>query len=337
MEARIFAVALGATLFVAQPGVAADATTIKFGSFVPPKSGAVRTEYIPWLEAIERDAEGALEFQTFWGGALSRSPRKQYELMINGIQDGSLILPSYTQKLFPDFSLFALPGLFRDATEGSIAQWRMYEQGLIGGLDKVYVAAVFNNGNSALHFSEPIRSAADIMGLKIRAAGPGEAAVIKALGGVPVGMSITQVAESLNRGVIQGTLNGWNANKTFRFDPLIRSDYDEPLGVRSFFLGFTKKVHDRLPAKAKRAIEKNSGLVMSRRMGRFFARNNEELRRKAMADPQRNVISHTAAEREERFRAVFKPFHDRWIETHEDGERKYKALQKILAELRKST
>lgn len=334
---RLAAALCGASLVFAVGGAFAQTGSIKIGSHTPPKGEPVQQGYLPWIKAVEKDAGDSLKFQQFWGGQLSRSPRKQYELMMNGIQDASPILPSYTQKLFPDFSLFALPYLFKDAVEGSIAQWRMYEKGLIGNLDKVYVAAVYNNGNSALHFSRTIKSAADVKGLKIRAAGPGEAAMIKALGGVPVGMSITQVAESLNRGVIQGTLNGWNANTTFRFDPLLKSDYDEPLGVRSFFMGITKKAYNKLPAKAKRAIDKNSGLVFSRRMGSVFAGNNERLRKRANADPKRHVITLSDAERNKRFETIFKAFHTEWINTHKDGRKKYDGLMAILKDIRKGS
>ena len=335
MVKKMLAFFLIGGIILAAGSVSAQTATLKIGSHVPPKSVPVRLGYAPWIKAVEKDAEGTLKFQTFWGGQLSRSPRKQYELMMNGIQDASPVLPSYTQELFPDFSLFALPYLFRDGIEGSIAQWKLYETGLIGGLEKVYVAAVFNNGNSAMHFSKVIKSADDIKGLKIRTAGPEEAAMIKAMGAVPVAMGITQVAESLNRGVIQGSMNGWNANQTFRFTPLLKSHYEEPFGVRSFFLIITKKAYDRLPDKAKWAINKNSGLVMSRKMGEAFAGSNDELREKAIADPKRTVITISEAERKKRFATIFKPFHEEWIRKHPDGQKKYDALMKILADMRK--
>jgi TRAP-type C4-dicarboxylate transport system substrate-binding protein len=285
---------------------------------------------------VEKDAGGTLKFQEFWGGQLSRSPAKQYELMINGIQDATTVLPSYTQELFPDFSLFSLPYLFQNAAEGSRAMWRMYEKGLVGGLDKVYVVALYNNGNSLLHFSKSIDSGEEIKGLKIRAAGPDEAAVVKAVGGVPVGMAITQVAESLNRGVIDGALSGWNAAQSFRFLPLIKTHYEEPLGVRTFFLGINKKVYDGLPEKAKQAIQKNTGLEISRRMGDVvYDQDNDRLRKKASADPKRKIITILGAEMGKRFNQIFKPFHEDWIKSTPDGQKKYDALMNILADIRK--
>ena len=314
----------------------AETATIKIGSHTPPKSAHIGQGLIPWCRAVEKDAGGTLKFKEFWGGQLSRSPKKQYEIMINGIQDATPVLPSYTQELFPDFSLFSLPYMFRNPEEGSIAMWKMYEMGLVGGLDKVYVAAVYNNGNSLLHFSKKLEKGDNIKGLKIRASGPEEAAVIKAMGGVPVGMSVTQVAESLNRGVIQGALSGWAAAKSFRFIPLVKTHYEEPMGVRTFFLGINKKVYDGLPEKAKQAIQKNSGLALSRRIGgEVYGVQMKRLRKQAIDDPKRNLIALSEAEKEKRFADLFKPFHDEWIKTHKDGQKKYDALMKTLAEIRK--
>lgn len=336
MMFRTLAIALGAGLAFAAADVSAETATIKIGSFAPPKSFAVREGTKPWMAAVLRDAGGTLKFQEFWGGALSRSPRKQYELMMNGIQDASPILPSYTQKLFPDFTVFSLPYLFRSSEEASVAAWRLYESGNLAGLEKVYVAGVYTNDNGGMHFAVKIKSVAEIKGKKMRAAGPGEAAVIKAMGGIPVGMSITQVAESLNRGVIQGTLNGWSALGSFRITPLIKSHVDQPFGVRSFFLGINKKVYDKLPAKAKQAIQKNSGLAYSRRFGQLNGGRGVTFRRKAKEDPKRNVLTPTPAEYKAQA-AKFQAFHERWKAASPDRAKKYKALQAILADIRKSS
>lgn len=336
MMRKTLAFMIGAGFVLAAGGVSAQTAVIKMGSHTPPKGAPVKRGIGPWMRAIEKDAAGTLKFQEFWGGQLSRSPRKQYELMMNGIQDASPILPSYTQKLFPDFGLFALPHLFRSAEEGTTAQWRMFRKGLIGGLEKVYVAAIYNNGNSAMHFSKTIKSAKGIKGLKIRAAGPGEAAVIKLMGGIPVGMSITQVAQSLNRGVIQGTLSGWSAVRIFKISPLIKTHYDEPLGVRSFFLGITKKVYDRLPEKAKQAIKKNSGLKMGLKMSKVFDNVSNALRKKAAADSKKNIITVSKAQWKKRA-AMFKPIHDRWLGNNPDRRKKYDALIQVLADIRKGS
>ncbi|MDP6173162.1 MAG: TRAP transporter substrate-binding protein DctP, partial [Rhodospirillales bacterium] len=250
-------------------GTASAQATLKAGTFASIKSFSVRDMYIPWLRQVEKDSGGAVKFKEFWGGQLIRSPRKQYEGMMNGIQDVAPLLPSYTHKLFPDFSFNALPFLFRDGEEASYVGWKMFAAGHLRGLGKVHVAGIWTNDNGGMHFSKKLSKIEEIKGIKMRAAGPAEAAAIKVMGGVPVGMSITQVAQSLHRGVIQGTFNGWSALQSFKITPLITTHVDMPFGVRGFFFAVNKKVFDGLSGKIKAAIVKNSGMATSRKFGRM--------------------------------------------------------------------
>jgi TRAP-type C4-dicarboxylate transport system substrate-binding protein len=327
------AVALGIAL--ANSPANAEPTVVKVGSFTPPNSGFLVDVLIPWLRTVENDSQGTLKFQEFWGGQLIRAPEKQYEGMLNGIQDASQILPSYTQALFPDFGIFSLPMLFRGAgaLEASLAAWQMYEKGMLGGLDKVYVNAVYTNDNSGLHFNRSIKTADEMKGLKVRVAGPEEADVAKALDLVPVAMGTPQVAESLHRGVIQGTLTGWSALTMFRITPLVKTHVEIPLGVRSFFTGITKTVYDKLPQPAKDSMAKHGGAKLSRAMGEYYERDAVNMRK----NPEgREILTPTQAQLDD-YAKRLKPLHDEWIKSVQDGEKKYKAMQEILAGLRKSS
>ncbi len=330
---RSIAVITGLTLALAA-GSASAQTTLKAGTFASVKSFAVRALYIPWLRQVEKDSGGAVKFKEFWGGQLIRSPRKQYEGMMNGIQDATNILPSYTHKLFPDFSFNALPFLFKDGEEASYVGWKMYEAGHLRGLDKVYIAVIWTNDNGGMHFSKKLTKIEQIKGVKMRAAGPAEAAAIKVMGGVPVGMSITQVAQSLHRGVIQGTFNGWSALRTFKITPLIVTHVDMPFGVRGFFYALPKKVFDGLSGKIKGAIRKNTGLHVSRKFGRANQDRGAKFRKNAAKDAKRNIIRPSPAD-QAGYRKKYQFLHDNWIKDRPNGAAKYAAVKKFIAEYRK--
>ena len=333
LAATVGAAALCAAL--ASSPTVAEPTVVKVGSFTPPTSGFLIDVLIPWLRAVENDSKGTLKFQEFWGGQLIRAPDKQYEGMLNGIQDASQILPSYTQALFPDFGIFSLPMLFRGAgaLEGSLAAWQMYEKGMLGGLDKVHVNGVYTNDNSGLHFNRVLKSADEMKGLKVRVAGPEEADVVKVLDLVPVAMGTPQVAESLHRGVINGTLTGWSALTMFRITPLVKTHVELPLGVRSFFTGITKTVYDKLPQAAKDSMAKHGGAKLSRAMGEYYEKDAIALRK----NPEGRVILTPTKAQLDDYAKRLKPLHDEWIKSVQDGEKKYKAMQEILAGLRKSS
>lgn len=338
MNHRVFSVPIAAAALAAGISVTASAAgpaVVKIGSFTPPKAAHLVKVIKPWLRTIEKDSDGTLKFQEFWGGALIRSPRKQWEGVLNGIQDASTIIPAYTSKLFPDFTIFALPFLFRGtgSEEASTAGWKMHERNMLGGLEKVRVLAVYTNDNGGLHFNRTIKSLDEVKGLKVRVPGPAQAAVVKKLGLVPVGMGTPQVAESLNRGVIQGTLTGWSAINTFRITPLIKTHLDLPMGVRAFFIGIRKEAYAKLPSKARASMDKHSGLGISLALGRFYEGEGADMRAHTK---NRTTIPVSAAKMKE-LHQVFKPFHDEWIANHKDGAKKYEAMQEILAKIRGST
>ena len=316
------------------PAVSFGAEVIKFGIFTPPKTTIMVKGIVPFLELVAKESDGAFKYKGFWGGSIMRNPAKQYEVLIAGLQDGAMVLPSYTQALFPDFSLFALPNLFLSAEEASVAMWRMHEQHLLGGLDKMHVMAIYSNGNSAFHVSKKLDSMEGLAGLKIRSAGPGEADIIKAMGAVPVGMSITQVAESVSRGVVDGTLSGWDATRSFRIAPLIITSVDMPFGTRSFMLVLSRKAYEGLPQKAKDTLAKYGGETLSRKFGQVFDEADNKMLKAAKKNPKKVVLSGdkaTLAALEKKFA----PFHEAWIKENKDGRKKYDALRRILAELRK--
>jgi TRAP-type C4-dicarboxylate transport system substrate-binding protein len=317
------------------PAAGADPIVIKYGTHAPPGGTTTVEGIIPWMRAIERESGETVKFQEFWGGQLIRTPEKQYEAMLNGIQDASAIVTSATEKLFPDFGIFTLPMMFRGTgtVEASVSGWRVHEKGLIGGLDKVYVAAIYANDNGTFHLTRTIHSVDDVKGLKIRAAGPGEAEVIKLMGAVPVGMGIPQVAESLNRGVIDGAMTSWGALGLFKITPLIKTHVDLPLGVRAFFLGITKKKFDELPAQAQNAIKSNSGLALSRKLGEGFDHDGLKVRREAEANPNKSIVAPTPAQYRE-IAAKLKPLHDAWVKEEPGRDKLYSEMQRVLTEMR---
>jgi TRAP-type C4-dicarboxylate transport system substrate-binding protein len=333
------AVVVGAMLgavpsLLATRAIAAEPHVIRFGNMVPATAGQVVDIFEPWFDKVEKDSAGAVKFEKFYGGALVRSYAKQYEALINGMQDGANVITSYTESLFPDFGLFSLPFMFQGAgaKEGAYAGWKLYEKGLIRGLDKVKVLAVFTNDNSGIHLADEIRTLDELKGLKVRAAGPGEADLIKITGATPVSLAISQVAESLHRKVIDGALNGWSALDTFRITPLTKSHVDMPFGVRSFFIALHKEKYEALPPIGRKAIDSNSGFELSMKFGRYWEREGAELRAKLAKE---HVVLAPKGEALKAWQAKFRNMQQRWIdEDKAHRQRMFDEAEKMLAQFR---
>ena len=311
----------------------AETVTLRVACFLPARSVSVTKMFTPWIKMVEEASGGTLKLQGYWGGSLGRHPAKQFDLVKDGIADIALVLPGYTPGKFPDFGMFELPYLIRSALESSVAQTRMHEKGLLGGLDQIKPLGFFSTEPNLLHTKKPMKSLADVKGMKIRAAGPVYSSTVKHLGGIPIGMPVTQVTESISRGVVDGTLLGWGGVLVFRIHNVTNYHYEVPLGTTPAFVAMNKKKWAALSAKAQAAISKHMGMPIAKLGGNGFDGFSKRGKGVVTKSGKHSVVSGTQAEIATQLAAA-KPVHDEWIAKTKDGAKKYATLVKILKDIR---
>jgi TRAP-type C4-dicarboxylate transport system substrate-binding protein len=324
---------LAAALLTLAASAATAQTTIKFSTALPRFGPAGDDGLVPWMRAIEQESGGTVKFQEFWGGQLVPNPVKEYDALVNGICDMTVITTSFVGQQFPDMHLFEIPNVVRNASEAATGAWKMHEAGLLRGMDKLYAAAIFSNDAGGVHLAKAITSLDQLKGLKVRVSGPAEADIVQALGAAPVGMNITDAAESLSRGVYDGTFNGWAADRSFRMTPLIKANIDLPLGVRIFVLAINKSVFDTLPPPAQQAIERHSGLDFSLHMSLAFEADGIAERADAK---KRGIIVPVDDATRQRLDASCAAMREKWVAAAPDGAKKDELLRSVLAEYRRA-
>ena len=309
----------------------AETVTLKFGSPMPNFAPVATEVVIPWLKDVEAASNGTIKFQQFWGSQLVQNPTMEYQALMNGVVDVDMLVPAFFQQVLPDSAIFALPGMVRSADEAAYGGWKMYEAGLLRGMDKLYVAGTFSNDPGGLHFARVVKSLDGLKGLKIRVSGPAEAQIVQSLGAAPVGMGVTDIAESLSRGVYDGSLNGWSANHLYRVTPVLKSHFDLSLGVRQMILAMNRSVYDKLPPEARAALDHASGLALSLRLAEAMEKDGERLRAEAR---QKGMIVALDAADEARLAAAEKPLIERYLADTPDGPRKHEFLLHAVEEFR---
>lgn len=305
---------------------------IRFATFLHEQS--VVNVYVvkPFIEAVNAEVGNEVRLRPYWGGALGRDATKYYDILRDGVADIAFFDPGYTPGRFRDVGLFELPFLARNGTEGSLAMWRMFEKGRIGGFDEIKLLGLFSTDVYQIHTTKPVSSIFDLQGLKIRAAAAIHGDVVRALKGVPVGLPITQVTESLSRGVIDGALTGFSTIVTFRMMPVVKYHYEIPLGVLPLAIGMNRRTWDSLPPRVKAAIDKHSGDVFARNGGRGFDKRAEEALAEAKRLPDHTIIPLDDAAGKGREWA--QALHAEWIAKGDDRKQKFDMFLKILDEIR---
>lgn len=311
----------------------ANAVTLKLAVFIPPKSVSGSRVLTPIAEMIEKESKGDLKIKIFYGGQLGRSPRKQYELVTNGVADMSYIVDIYTSGQFPDTSIFELPYNIRNGTEGSLARWRMYQAGHLRGYSNVKAVGLWMSEPGGIHTRKPMKSLADIKGMKIRATGRVATAYLKQYGAIPVGMPVTKVTEAIDRGVLDGLMQSWVGLVTFRTHNVVKYHYEAPVGALTFSIVLNKKKWSKLSASQQALIDKYGGEFMARKAGNAFDTLGHERKSKHQNDADRTFISLSEADLN-KARAAVQPIYDSWIKNTPNGQKKLDALQAMLTEIR---
>jgi TRAP-type C4-dicarboxylate transport system substrate-binding protein len=312
----------------------AQEVTLKLSAFIPPQAPTFAQVIKPWAEAVNADGKGIVKIDTFPGGVLGGNPGLQPKMVNDGIADIALVIPAYSPGRFPDNDVVELPGLSQNSTESSIAIYRLYKRKLLRGYDDFYVVMLGTTNPYAIHTRRPVKTFADVKGMKLRAGGPVASASLRALGVAPVGMPITQVAENVSRGLLDGTGGDWDVMYSFRIIETAKHHYmANVLGTVPVAILMNRKVYEGLPEKARAIIDKHSGEPMSRRFGGVHDGIQKAKHADTVGAADHTMIFPPAAELA-KLEKTLAPVTETWVKDHPNGSALATALKEELAKVR---
>lgn len=318
----------------AAPSLAQETVTLRVSAYLSPLSHSVANIYEPWMERLTKASNGRIKFETYWGGGLGRNPYKQFDLVKAGITDVGLVQPSYTPGQFPQLQAFELPFLMRSSTEASLVAWRLYKRDLVSGFDDVKLLGLWTAEPSNLYSREPIEKYSDIATLKIRSVGRLEGDFLNRLNAVPEALHPADAVEALRRGTIDGAIQGWIAINTFQTYRETSHVITAPLGTVTFGIMMNKEKWEQVPDDLKTIIDENSGEVIALLGGRAYDKRQAEISKRLLDEKHLIFIDADPDELEE-MQTYVKPIVETWSDRTPNGAETYRAIQEILADLRR--
>jgi len=336
MKATALKLAAMALLAAIAP-LAAHAQTqkLKFSSFEPPTAALTSKVMVPWADEVSRSSAGALQIDMYAGGALGKNPLQQLKLVQDGVADIAWIIPGYTPGRFEDTDVVALPFATDNAVEASVALWRMFKRGELGGFDDLKVLALAATPPVKIHATTPVSSVGDMKGRKVRATGDILVRAVERLGAVPVTLGGGQVAEALSRGVVDVTLNNWGFVADFKVNEVTSHHLTVPLGNVAVMIAMKKSAFDQLPPAAQAAIEKSSGEALSLRLGREFDRIETEYAQRIATSGRNKIVAPSEAERTA-WKAAVEPVIADWRKARPKNDELFRSFSAELAKIRSS-
>src|SRR4051794_26483082 len=166
LKSTAAAVTLGAPSL---SGLAQQAVTLKFHTFMAPQSNVWLTMHKPWMEKVEKESGGRIKFEGYPAMQLGGTPVQLYDQAKDGVVDISWTLPGYTGGRLPKVEVFDLPFIMNNAEATSKALWEYVQTSAQDEFKDVQVLALHVHGPGMFHTKDKlIRHADDLKGLKLR-------------------------------------------------------------------------------------------------------------------------------------------------------------------------
>jgi TRAP-type C4-dicarboxylate transport system substrate-binding protein len=244
--------------------------TLKVAIFTPKTSNTS-----PWFEKTKKELAartgGKLVLEMFYGASMGPMSR-HYDLARTGVADLAFFQHGVNPGRFPLVELTHSPYLVPSGAEGSIMATK-----IAADLKDKYLAKqhkgtkliwiVYNQPSGLYDSSKAITNLEDLRGRRYRAPTRTDVAVMKALGALPIGLPATHMAESIQKGTIDGVVTDPMGVFSFKLGTLVKNYTDMFNSVISFGLVMNPKAYAALPKEYQKLIDglgsKESAIAMA--------------------------------------------------------------------------
>ena len=263
-----------------------------------------------WADELTKRTNGKVAVKTFPAGTLLGA-REMYDGVTKGVADIGLGSPSYDPGRFPLTSGVSLPMGFTNATVASRTLWELTKEFRPKEYEDFKLIAMFTTEPGFIQTKTAVRNAADLNGMKLRAAGTG-VPVLKALGAAPIGMPMPEVPQSVQTGVINGTMTSREVLQDFKLAESLKFVTDYPTVVVTFAAVMDRKRWDKLPADVQKVIDQLAA-EMPAWTGQYHDNENVGAAMRWAAKEHKLQVVSLAADERAKWDAKLKPMEEQWV------------------------
>ena len=260
MKGKVFsavvAVIIGFTMVVsAGPALSADPLVLKVSIWTP-KHVLFSKACQLIIDKVAKASNGRLKLQYYYSGSLV--PAKEIlDGMKDKVADIGTVPPAYMPGKLPLLTAATLPATSSSYFAANMAMADLAKtpeaKAELGKWGVRYLSFL-GTSNYGIWSRKPIKSIADMKGMKLRTIGT-QAPLIKALGGIPVAMVSTEIYTSLQRGTLDGSLANPTFGQDYRFQEPCPNYYRLPFGTSTHMMAITEDAWSKLPADLQKMFE----------------------------------------------------------------------------------
>lgn len=305
-------------LGLAAAGFAASAqTTLRMATALPENHLYMNEIYTPFIERA--NAAGAGQFQIMPFPPPFATNTNMLDRVVSGVADIGIIQMPAIGVPFPRTDVIGLPNLTNSSEAAMAALWGLYEDGMLdAALNEQFVLLGFVTATAPRLFTRfPVQTSADLAARRIRITGRATSDVIQALGGTPTSISITEVYQALDRGVVEGLTTAINAVAAFHFNEVVSH------GIENFAFGLVpgavimnRQSYERLSPEGRAALDSVTGLDLSVFIGRVMDSIDTESRQVLVGSVEMTDLS---PEELAIWQAATEPAIRNWVQETDNG------------------
>lgn len=324
-----------ATAMMASP---AQAENLRMSSWIPSVHPLASDVLIPWAEEISNVTEGRVRVRILPKSV--GSPVQQYDVVRTGQADIVYGNHTYTPGVFSIYGMAELPRNGDDPVATSVGYWRVYSEALkqVDEMSDVKLLTVFTHGPGEFYTNEVAVTGMDgNAGVKMRGGGIAATRVADTLGMTTVQAPVSQAAEMMSNGIVNGIAQTPSGIFNFKFDQYLDTRFTVPGGLYnvSFFVAMNKDKWDALSPEDQQAIDEISGEALARRAGEMWKKQTEVAYSKM--EEQGYTTTMPEGDFADALNAAFDQYEQDWIasiaDTGLDGAALLEAFRSEVADL----
>jgi TRAP-type C4-dicarboxylate transport system substrate-binding protein len=265
-----------------------------------------------FIDEVQTKSNNRVRITYYAGGALTTATTSYYGVTKN-MSSMALVMMTYNPGRFPLTQAWHLPLGFTTAQAATEMKTKSIEVFDPVELKDTKLLYVFSAAPTQLLTKSEINSLEDLRGKKIRCDGS-TAALIAKLGATPVSMSIGDVYEALQKGIVDGTVNVPGVLFDFKFEDFINYMQQWNLNVQTMALVMNQDKWDSLPADIQQIFENASAKYMHQEVDEWNANDVRGLE-SAMAKGMK--IKPITPEIKDQLQELFKPLYEDYVQKSE--------------------
>jgi TRAP-type C4-dicarboxylate transport system substrate-binding protein len=335
MIRNILSLVAGAAAFgaIATAALADEPMQLRYGD-PGPVDASIHTDLVqPWSDKVSKESDGTLGIKVFAGYSLVNMVNT-LDRVSNGVADFAFCILGPVSSQFPKTLVATLPFEAENAHEAGLALQRLYDKGIIADeWTRVKPIGFGVFANTSYHTVPPVKTMADLKGLKISVQGRISSETLQALGGTPISLPINEVYESLQRSMVVGSAIGWPAAVSFKLTDLAHNHVMASLGGEAAVMIMNNQSYAKLSGKAKQAIDANIETPYTN----WFNKVIDDTERDNIATARKmgnQTLYKLPPDELARWKKQVEPVIDAWVKRTPDGANVLAAFRKEIAAIR---